>query len=788
MKETVTSLHELANGIQEVIPSDDNVKLDMTETNDLIQTMKLSMLLEASIHSGKLVNYLKTSNKKIPLPYDLAECDPSHACLQRNVAITFGNVEFIDKSGWVTKDDHRYHLPTLVEGKWHSGTNVRQDVPVDKDIQAEYFAKYPLFELFRKVSPYNTIEKASSFFEISPLTFDPVKTGLFHLKPTIFHSTANEDDAYWASFKKNNPRWSDEALIEWELEQIIQRKPDQQCNDLYSSPHDAEQKQVYDFQTSSSLVQMKMIKKYTYTPTGTTKAYIPLTNWMFHGEPEDHLFTIPLPEKQPLYNLQYFDGCDFVVICPNIEIADKLQRSEKFKNVAFTSFVCNHGYYNQVDFSKLEEKMVVLLIVNHSGMEIEDAVVESKAFYTYLMDQEKKIKYKELSVIQTAVKYSMSGKDFHSMKEFVQRYNKPIIIPASTFVFNTEDDYNENYEAAVKRIEMRNQEVKPYWVKETTVNETEDDEGNKQPSNGPEQLMRGIIARGCITYIIGESGVGKSNLTASLCAYLVNTSQRAPRPFAEKLWTRCKIKSDNDRLKIVYLDFENNKDKLDNRWKNFVVPYLPDDSNERKACGENFIMESMMSDSTNYSLEENFEKLCKLLDEYTSNRGEKGQPIDILVIDTYWEFIHRNDTKFDVFRKLIPRYPQLAIVVQHHLKDGKPYGRADKLFEADTTVHLSRNGTGTLNTPFTIGIGDKHRMICCEEDLKPFQVMLNDEHHFVSVGEIDKNGNGKPKTTEQVDKDGQELIKKLMKESKSKIELAGLLGMSVGTLSNKLKE
>ena len=248
------------------------------------------------------------------------------------------------------------------------------------------------------------------------MAFDPVKAGLFHLKPTIFHSTANEDDAYWASFKNDNPQWIDEALIEWELEQIIKRKPDQQCNDLYSSVSPtADQKQVYDFQTSSGLTQMKMIKKYTYMPTGTTKAYIPLTNWMFHGEPEDRLFTIPLPEKQPLYNLQYFDGCDFVVISPNIEIADKLQRSGKFENVVFTSFVCNHGYYNQIDFSDLENKTVVLLIVNHSGMEIEDAVVESKGFYTYLMDQKKKIKYNELSVIQTAVEYSLSGKGFDSI-------------------------------------------------------------------------------------------------------------------------------------------------------------------------------------------------------------------------------------------------------------------------------------------------------------------------------------------------------------------------------------
>lgn len=619
------------------------------------------------------------------------------------------------------------------------------------------------------------------------MAFDPVKAGLFHLKPTIFHSTANEDDAYWASFKNDNPQWIDEALIEWELEQIIKRKPDQQCNDLYSSVSPtADQKQVYDFQTSSGLTQMKMIKKYTYMPTGTTKAYIPLTNWMFHGEPEDRLFTIPLPEKQPLYNLQYFDGCDFVVISPNIEIADKLQRSGKFENVVFTSFVCNHGYYNQIDFSDLENKTVVLLIVNHSGMEIEDAVVESKGFYTYLMDQKKKIKYNELSVIQTAVEYSLSGKGFDSMHKYVTLYKKPTSIAGSEFIFNSKEEYEENYEKATERIIVRNQKVRPYWLKET-VKKTEDGEDIEKPSCGSEQLMRGIIARGCITYIIGETGIGKSNLTASLCAYLVNTSQRAPRPFAEKLWTRCKIEGKYDRLKIVYLDFENDKNKLEKRWKDFVVPYLPDDSNGRKVCEENFIMVSKVSDDTNYSLDENFEKLCKLLDEYTSSRGEKGQPVDILVIDTYWAFVHENDTKSGVFRKLITRYPQLAIVVQHHLKDGKSYGRADKHFSADTTVHLSRKGTGTLTTPFTIQIGDKHRMILCDEETKPFEVMLDDKHHFVCVG-VDKDGKIISKDTDQVDKEEQTLIEMLVKVYKQKKELADLLGMSPNSLTNKLKK
>ena len=77
----------------------------------------------------------------------------------------------------------------------------------------------------------------------------------------------------------------------------------------------------------------------------------------------------------------------------------------------------------------------------------------------------------------------------------------------------------------------------------------------------------------------------------------------------------------------------------------------------------------------------------------------------------------------------------MAIVVLHHLKDdGTAYGRGDKLFNADTTIEISSTGDGgTLHSPRQIKLGLKHRFVKCEQETKPFTIMLNDENKWVVV-------------------------------------------------------
>ena len=233
MKEKISTIEELANGIQKMMPADDNVKLNMADSYDLIQTMKLSLLIDASRHSGRFVNYLGTLNPIIPLPYPLAECDPGNEYRYGDIKIIFGKMdeELLSQD---IKSDHS--TKGMIYKRCWDGLNGASPMyeNVRGEIQCKYFAKYPSFELLKNVSCYNTFEKASYFFGISSRAFDPITKGLYHISPTIFHSTAHEDKAYWESARKEHPKLREEELIEEDLNLIITRKLGPQCNDLYS--------------------------------------------------------------------------------------------------------------------------------------------------------------------------------------------------------------------------------------------------------------------------------------------------------------------------------------------------------------------------------------------------------------------------------------------------------------------------------------------------------------------------------------------------------------------------
>ena len=104
---------------------------------------------------------------------------------------------------------------------------------------------------------------------------------------------------------------------------------------------------------------MKAIKQLNYRDgLETFKNYLPVTNWMKTSSPYNKLLTVPLPDKQILFNLDKITFCDIVVICPNLEIADQLQRENRLNGVVYTAFLCDNGCYHQVDFDVLNNKQV----------------------------------------------------------------------------------------------------------------------------------------------------------------------------------------------------------------------------------------------------------------------------------------------------------------------------------------------------------------------------------------------------------------------------------------------
>ena len=177
-----------------------------------------------------------------------------------------------------------------------------------------------------------------------------------------------------------------------------------------------------------------------------------------------------------------------------------------------------------------------------------------------------------------------------------------------------------------------------------------------------------------------------------------------------------------------------------------------------------------------------------MIDNCADNEGEKGQPVDILVIDTYWTFVHGDDTRFDVFRKLLAVYPDMAIIVLHHLNaDGKSYGRQDKDFGASVVLYMERpdcSEVKDLHAPFQIRVGTKNRLTHLGVDLEPFSAKLDEKGHFVVI-------DPKPSKAETI-KALKEGYKTRNNDGKpaaiSNQDLADRLGMGVEKLKKYLNE
>lgn len=748
---------------------DDNVKVDQCQSNALILNTKMALLLESSVYNGSIVNYLKSKCTEYALPYT-EDREWAMEYQKRKSASASKELRF-----QIGKDNPEAIFGiTIIEGlNLNKG---RTDwLPVAPTFAKGYLHHLTLFGLFNGITPYKSIKTTAHFLGVQPLPFAPINTGLHMFRPTIFLDTAESDASYWAEQKKTYPCYNEATLIERDLRDIIANKPDQECNTIYSSVVEHHFKQVFDYKDRNGLTIMKMIKKFDYDPTGVTKSYIPLTQWMRHGEADDRLLTMPLPKEQPLYNLNLVEDADYVVICPNLDIADQLQRQIRYTNVAFTSFVCDS--VNQVDFSPISGKQIILLVMNHSSLALEDVYLDAFKLYKHLTEHEK-IGEKSLSIIQAAVRFYASNQ-FSKLGDYMKDrrdHHKPEIEDGSVKLIESKEEFYAVLEDVKDAIAKRQEVAIPFWCDENEASETSD--APVQKNNSGEELVRNLIYRGEITFINGSKSIGKSNLITSLCASMVNPSMRKKIVFPERWWTCCK--GNVESLKVVHLDFENGKALIDKRMKDFAEPYFPDINGDIGECRRNYIVKDMLNEVDDFSDASNYGRLCKLLDDMKANEGTPGQEIDVLVIDTYSTFVNHRDNNYDSILRLRKDYPNMAIVVLHHLNEnGRMRGNKAKGFSASVILKMERpdGEAATLATPFNISFEESPRHNILQQDLTPFKGVFKDGLFVVDMeSEYSEN------------KALHELYDAYKKTGKTKSEIAGLLGMCESSLENKLKQ
>ena len=761
-------------------PREDNLKYEHTYLDQEIQKNKLSMHIECCVHSGNLMHFLKKDAGCIQVPIPSENEQLCKKIYLRKVLEKYGLLLVSPK-----RLPHSYNeLPYQLVLGWGNEYHVADMQRFGDDLTQEYLEYMSYFEICVRHSPYKTLFQASKFFNISPRAYDENKgvSGCYH--QDMFLPAGAREQEEWDHILAAKPNQSEAVHIEEQLNAIGDRKECRVFRDVYSKSCEG-LKQVYDFKDSHGLTVMKVIKQLEFDPRGAFKNYAPVTRWTKKGQPDSVLQIVPLPDKQILYHLDRFSECGTVVICPDLEIADQLQHENHLTGVVYTTFLCDDGCFNQVDFSPLKGKRIVILAMNHSSLNMLEVFRKCRALYDYLRNNEK-IAEEELSVLVAEVAYHTDRKYFADLTDYLCYYNRsetPKVYADSVKLLATQQEFQDEYDV-IQTHEQKLAELNhPYWYKGEATNETTE---NEAPVQSGYQLMRGILARGHITFINGEKGIGKTSFTASLAARLVNPSQRAPEFLEKRCWTLCKCAKEHP-LKVVYLDYEGDNESFKNIRRDFVNAYLP----ANHEIENNLIFKHMdVETDYDFSADAYFEKFCEYLDNIAENEGTPRQPIDVLIFDTYWSFVRQRDDRYEVFGKLLHRYPQMAIIVEHHLNNGKPYGRKDKLFKVQTIINLTRETkkdkvTGTakenkqnavnLCTPFQVTVESKLSSFL--EDKTPFDVSYNNQTKRFEV--CDTNGSYG------------EYIKRLSdyyKETDRTLdELADVLGISVNTLSPILK-
>ena len=165
--------------------------------------------------------------------------------------------------------------------------------------------------------------------------------------------------------------------------------------------------------------------------------------------------------------------------------------------------------------------------------------------------------------------------------------------------------------------------------------------------------------------LYASKSTGKSALAFRMAAAVV-----APgKPLFYEEWWTVPARENHALNKVLYLDFENGREEIEQRKIDFAYPYWPQDKAKREQCEANLIIEDMSSNPSgkDYSQPGNWSDIMELINA-ARNKGRKGQPVDLLVIDTVSKFIHNPYTASFNLSDFLNQIRKLnvAILLLHH--------------------------------------------------------------------------------------------------------------------------
>ena len=578
------------------------------------------------------------------------------------------------------------------------------------------------FGLCKPIAPYNTPEKACRFFGNAPFPFAPLKLNNSAFRLDIFHYKQDMAQKQQDDLRHKSPSLGEEAFLQQCLCKAVE-KPQEQfiVADIYINRYSNWLKMVYTFKNEYGEPIMKVAK--LYDTKSQKKFLIPMTMWMRNNSITDQLFCVPLPEdKQPLYNLDQLktDKESPVILTDSIELAD----ANKLEDVVFTSFICDPGQFDQVDWSPLLNRTVYYLVTNHSKMLLESAYLKAKQFAEYWEDNKEKNKEEEnnLEFIQLEVDYSEKQRDYATLDDILTHYRdiKPTVTAESVEIIEDEELFEIRCKESAKRLETKRSKL---WESQNSeeLRVVEKESNRRKPVN---YVLRPFLIKGEVSMLYASKSTGKSAFGISMAAAVVSG-----KPLLSEKWWVVPKNPQYPLNKVLYLDFENGEDETKNRKIDFAHPYW---SQDEVKCANNLIVKDMTEDTVekvDYSDKDNWRKIINMI-EAAKEKGTPGQPVDLLVIDTLSKFTRKSytaDLNLSDFINMIRRKGIAILSLHHEGSNGEIRGWKCLLDDFYFTLRMYRkddNENHTLADPLWLDYKPSRSGV---EKSAPFKVMFGKE-------------------------------------------------------------
>ncbi len=624
------------------------------------------------------------------------------------------------------------------------------------------FEKINSYNLFKQVSSKCTTQKIYDIKNNQHLPYAPFES---HSKSYFIDSFQNDCNKSTLLEKDN---YSEEAIINNLLKEALGYKFQFHLNKRIEKFYSGWYQPVISYYNNADEVDMRIIK---IIDDNHEKLLIPITNWIVEPDLIEYLHCVPYPtDKQPLYNITENDEIDentTVILTDSLEIA-ALNKNNFGADVKWVSFMCHEDMYEQVDFSLLENvKNLHLLVTNHSGISLEETYKSIHKLATHLKENyDIKPKF-----VQLATEYGTKGFNYANLDDITKNLNmnQPKIIENSIIGFENFADFKIMHDKAMNQ--------KYFWEIESNIIEKEktDVQVIDDKTAAQKYILRPIIIQGTITFMYAKSGLGKINLGLSLAAAIVS----GKKPIRGKSWN-VRVHSDHDCNKVLYLDFESGATKTSIANNQFTKTFFAGVS---KKDADNLIIDHLRDENIDFSQEENHYKLLDKIKK-AKDTGNKGQQIDLLVIDTFRSFSdNKGDANWTKIYKLLEKIRKKGIailIMDHSTKDKKSMsGNEDKRRASETVIELVRENDGkTLKDPFCLRF-NKNRGREFSTEIKDTMINFNDGQWQV----VDDNESGELEL-----KDFGDTVTEYRKNKVPVSELYDIMGLKKSAFSAKMNK